>query len=298
MSTTTEPKSVLVAGATGRLGLVVELLLARGHRVRAMTREVRSRHAAHLRELGAETVFGDFDDVASITAAARGVDALFATGTAHRSGPAGEERHGRNLADAAAAARVGHFVYSSGEGAAESSSLPLFQAKFRVEEHIRSLPLPHTILAPVYFMENLFNPWNLPALRAGKLPSPIAVDAPLQQVAIADVAAFATLAIERPDEFASKRVPLASDELNAVEAADAMSRVVGRRLVTEQISAYALAPGLRFLFAWLERVGHDVDIGALRRGHPQIGWHDYEGWLSSQRARLGGLCASREPVVR
>jgi hypothetical protein len=38
-------------------------------------------------------------------------------------------------------------------------------------------------------MENLFNPWNIPSLRSGRFPSPIPIDAPLQQVAIIDVAA-------------------------------------------------------------------------------------------------------------
>jgi uncharacterized protein YbjT (DUF2867 family) len=71
-----------------------------------------------------------------------------------------------------------------------------------VEERIRSLGIPYTILAPVYFMENLFNHWNLPPLRVGMFPSPIAVSAPLQQLALADLATFATLAIERPGEFA------------------------------------------------------------------------------------------------
>jgi nucleoside-diphosphate-sugar epimerase len=36
----TDPRRVLVAGATGRLGAVTHALLARGHAVRAMTRDV------------------------------------------------------------------------------------------------------------------------------------------------------------------------------------------------------------------------------------------------------------------
>jgi uncharacterized protein YbjT (DUF2867 family) len=81
---------VLVAGATGRLGVIVSTLLARGHAVRAMTRDPRSAAAARLRSAGAEVVFGDFDDPDSMAAAARGSDAVFATGTAHHVGPDGE----------------------------------------------------------------------------------------------------------------------------------------------------------------------------------------------------------------
>jgi uncharacterized protein YbjT (DUF2867 family) len=298
MLASTERKTVLVAGATGRLGALVDVLLARGRAVRAMTRDLDSAAAQRLRGIGAEVYYGDFEDPASIQVAAAGADCVFATGTAHKAGPAGEERHGRNVADAAAAAGVGHLVYSSGDGAAPDSPLPLFQAKARVEQHIRSVPTRHTILAPVYFMDNLFNPWNLPALRSGRLPSPIAVEKPLQQVAIADVVAFAALVIERPDEFAGQRIALACDELSAAQAAGALSSVTEREFEAEQLPAQELAPGLRALFAWLEHTGHGVDVGELRSRYPEVDWHDYAGWLRSIRSRLRGLCPTAQPVTR
>lgn len=105
MPTNQTPKAVLVAGATGRLGALACVLCARGHSVRAMTRAPDSSVATRLRAIGVFPVYGDFEDAASIEAAARGADAVFATGTAHRVGPAGEARHGRNLADAVAAGR-------------------------------------------------------------------------------------------------------------------------------------------------------------------------------------------------
>jgi uncharacterized protein YbjT (DUF2867 family) len=163
-------KRVLVAGATGRLGVIVHVLLERGHSIRATARDPTSRAAARLRAAGIEVVYGDFDDPDSLAAAATGADAMFATGTAHRAGPEGELRRGRNLADSAAAAGVPHLVYGSGEGAAPDSPVPLFRVKDQVEQYIRSLPIAATILAPVYFMENLFNPWKVAALQAGVLP--------------------------------------------------------------------------------------------------------------------------------
>lgn len=275
-------KRVLVAGATGRLGVVVNVLLDRGHSVRAMTRDPTSSAAARLRAAGAEIVYGDFDEPDSIEGAAAGVDAMFATGTAHRAGPDGELRHARNIARAAAAAGVPHLVYSSGDGAAPDSPLPLFRVKHQVEEYIRALPIADTILAPVYFMENLFNPWNLAALRTGVLPSPIDVDLLLQQAAIADVASLAALAIERPDEFAGQRIAVASDELSAEQAAQVLARVLGRDFIAAQLPSENLVPGLRALFAWLERNGRTVDLAALHDRYPEVGWHDYEVWVRSQ----------------
>jgi uncharacterized protein YbjT (DUF2867 family) len=150
-------KRVLVACATGRLGVIVDVLLDRGHSVRAMTRDRSSAAAARLRAAGAEVVYGDFDDPDSIDSAAAGVDAMFATGTAHRAGPDGELRHRRTIAQAATAAAVPHLIYSSGVGAAPDRPLPLFRVKHQVEQYIRSLPTSYTIRVPVYFMENLFN---------------------------------------------------------------------------------------------------------------------------------------------
>jgi uncharacterized protein YbjT (DUF2867 family) len=298
MPTESAPKQVLVAGATGRFGELVEVLLARGHAVRAMTRYPASAAAARLREAGAEIVAGDFEDSASIATAAAGMDALFGTGTAHKAGPEGELRHGRNLAAAAAAAGVAHVVYCSGDGAAPDSALPLFRVKRQVEEQIRSLPVPHTILAPVYLMENLFNPWNVPALKSGVFPSPVALDVPVQQVAIADVAELAAIAIEGPEEFAGQRIAVASDELTAVMAADVLSDVAGRAFEPDQLDASGLGPGLQALFDWLERTGHEVDIPALHARYPEVRWHTYEAWLRSQRARLSTLCPHEHPAVR
>ena len=297
MSTDGVRKQVLVAGAIGRLGAIVDVLLARGHLVRAMTRDPGSSAAARLRRAGAEIVVGDFDDPASLATAASGMDAVFATGTAHRVGPDGERRHGTNLVAAVAAAGVSHLVYCSGDGAAADSPLPLFRVKHEVEQQIRSLPLAHTILAPVYFMENLFNPWNLPALRAGVFPSPIPVDMAIQQAAIADIAGLAALAIERPDEFAGKRITIASDEVTGHQAADALSRAIGRQFEAEQLDPAELGPGLRALFAWLERTGHDVDIPALHGRYPEVSWHSYADWLGSQRHHLSAICPQEHATL-
>src|SRR5215211_1597482 len=181
---------VAVLGATGRFAPVVPRLLERGHRVRAVTRRPESAAAHRLRELGAEVVLGDLADGASLEAALAGVNAVFAAGTAHKAGPQCEAQHGVNLAEAVRASGAPHLVYVSGAGADRATGVPVLESKRLVEARIRELGGRHSILAPVYLMENLFNPWNRAALHEARLPLALPASQSLQQVATVDVAAF------------------------------------------------------------------------------------------------------------
>jgi uncharacterized protein YbjT (DUF2867 family) len=171
--------STLVLGASGRIGgSVARLLLDRGHGVLAGVRDAGSAAAARLVRAGAEIVRADFDDPRSLEAAARRADFVVATGTAHRAGPAGERRHGIALAEARARAAGPSLVSVSGAGADRPTAVPVFESKRAVEERIAGLGLPAAILAPAYFMENAFNPWNLEALAHGRLSLALARTGP------------------------------------------------------------------------------------------------------------------------
>jgi uncharacterized protein YbjT (DUF2867 family) len=266
---------MLVLGATGRIGHpIVHLLLARGHRVRAGVRDPASEAAAELTRLGAEVVLADFDVPETVAAAARDAGAVVAAGTAHRAGPDGERRHGLALADALNQARADHLVYISGAGADRATGVPVLESKRAVEQRIAEVGLTATILAPVYFMENAFNPWNLQALARGRFALPLPADRTLAQVAIDDVAAAAVVALERPDEFAGRRTELASDALTGVQAAERLSHVTGRAYAFERLPLDALPPPLRLLFAWLDTVGFDG---------VEVSGGSFEQWAAAQR---------------
>jgi uncharacterized protein YbjT (DUF2867 family) len=271
--------TVLVAGATGRFRPVAELLLERGHQVRTGTRDRGSPVAQELATLGAKLVVCDFDDPVSIEEAAHGVDAVFASGTAHRAGPEGEIRHGRNLADALNSARIGHLVYSSGAGADRATGVPILEGKRQVEEYLNGRRLPATILAPVYLMENLFNPWNVPALASGVFPSPVPPRRAIQQIPVVDIAGLAVHALEHRDELLGQRIELASDSLTGLEEARIISAASGRELEIREVSP---AGGLQVLFDWLDRVGFTVDIAGLRRDFRDVRWHTFAEWARSQ----------------
>ncbi len=253
MATSRDIRTILVAGATGRQGTtVIRHLLADGWRVRGLTRDPQKPAARKLAEQGVEIVPGDLDDRSSLGRAVRGVYGVFAAMTPFEQGPAGEERQGKALADAAKAAGVRHYVYSSVGGAERNTGIPHFESKWQIEQHVRALELPSTILRPVFFMENFAQPWARPAILGGTLAQPLRPDKPLQMIAVDDIGAFAALAFRRPDDFVEQALELAGDELTMPEVAEAFGRAIGRPV--------------RFVEQPLERLGDDnSDAAAVSR---------------------------------
>jgi len=271
-----------VAGATGRLGgPLADRLIERGHRVRALTRDPSAAPTDRLRRRGAHVVAGDLDDPPSLRRAAAGADAVFVLSTPHHgNGPAAETRQAITLADAAGAAGAGYLVYASAAGARQARGVPMLDSKRRVEEHLATLPVPHAVIAPVYFLDNLAYPWNMAVLQAGQWPIPLPPDRTVQLIPAVDVARFAALVIERPGDFAGRRVELASDEVTGPEAARILSGVLHRPITHPRTMPAPLAPMAPF-FQWLAGTGFHADIPQLRTRYPEIGWHSLRHWASA-----------------
>jgi len=272
---------VLVAGATGRLGgPLADMLMERGHRVRAVTRDPEGAPADRLRRRGAHVVAGDLDDPPSLRRAAAGADAVFVLSTPHHgTGPAAEARQAIALADAAVAAGAGYLVYASAAGARRARGVPMLDSKRRVEEHLATLPVPHAVIAPVYFMDNLDYPWNRAVLHAGQWPIPLPPDRTVQLIPAIDMAHFTALVIERPGNFAGRRIELASDEVTGPEAARILSGILHRPITHPQAMPGPLAPMAPF-FRWLAGTGFHADIGQLRTRYQEIGWHSLRHWAA------------------
>ena len=272
------PPTILVTGATGQQGgALARRLLATGHHVRALTRKADSSAANELRSRNAELAVGDFDDRASLEQAMRGVDAVYLMATPFGAGIDAEIRQGKTAADVAAQAGARHLVYSSVSDADRRTGIPHFDSKYAIEQHIRSLGIPYSIVAPAYFMENL----DLRAVSAGRLALPLPASRPLQQTAVEDIAGFAALVLERRESFLGVRVNIASDEATGLEMAEALSRATGRDVEYEEVPVQAVraqSEDLALMFEWFDRVGYSADIPALRREYPEVGWHTFEAW--------------------
>jgi uncharacterized protein YbjT (DUF2867 family) len=278
--------NVLVTGATGKQGgHLVSELLARGHSVRALTRKPDSPAAAALAKRGVTIVTGDFEDQKGLERAARGVDTVFAMSTPYERGPETEIREGINILRAAASAGVTHLVYTSVAGADRASGIPHFDSKFEVEKEIQRSGVPFTIVAPVFFMENFLADWMLAGIVQGSIAMALPATRRLQQIAVADIARFTALVIERRGSFLAQRIDIASDELTNATAAAAISEASGRPIAYTALPVDAVRQqneDLARMFEWFDRVGYDADVVGLRELYPEVNWHRFSAWAREQ----------------
>lgn len=270
-----DAKTILVTGATGKQGgAAARHLLDAGFDVRAMTRDPEKESARVLKDGGAEVVKGDFDDRASLERAVNGAYGVFSVQNFWETGYDREVEQGRRMADVAAAAGVEHFVYSSVGGAERDTGIPHFDSKAEVEEHVRSLDLPYTILRPVFFMDN----WETDMLKdmvlGGTLAQPLSPDTPFQQIAVDDIGAFAAMAFDNPSRWIGRELEIAGDELTMTETAETFSRVIGREVNYYQVpwDDFREQAGEEYevMYRWFEDYGYEAEIDRLEREHPGL----------------------------
>jgi uncharacterized protein YbjT (DUF2867 family) len=226
---------ILVTSANGNQGRrLVPKLLSGGHRLRACVRSEAS--ADLLRAAGVEdVVVGDLADPRLVVRAMEDVDSVYHIGpTLH---PA-ERAIGFAMVDAARAAGVGHFVFSSVLHAI-TTDLIQHEIKRDVEEHLLSSGLEFTILQPANYMlahrltsvfeEGVFRlSWSL--------------DRRQSMVDLEDVTDVAALVLGDPEGHAAATYELVGPgRFTAHDIADVLTTVLGRRIDAERIDAQAFA---------------------------------------------------------
>ncbi|ARM88884.1 NmrA-like family protein [Rhizobium sp. CIAT894] len=275
-------RRVLVTGATGQQGgAVVRALIARGHHVKAISRKPDSEGAKRLAAAGVEVAAGDLNDGASVERAAEGFDTMFLMGDSYESGTEAETRQGITVANAAKAAGIVHLIYSSVADADKKTGIPHFDSKYLVEKHIAGLGIPYTISAPVAFMENTVAPWAIDGLRQGVYAAALPPTRLLQQITIKDIGAFVAALAERREQVFGKRFDIAGDELSGEQQAKILSEALDRPIRYQELPIAAMrqqSEDAALMFEWFDRTGYDVDIAALRRDFPDVGWHSYADW--------------------
>ena len=244
---------ILVAGATGIVGgMITRRLLEQGKDVRILVRhnspseqlakEGRATSAEELIEAGAEPVYGDLRDRASLDTALEGIRTVISTansvGRGGKDNPQSVDLEGnRNLIEAAREAGVEHFVFVSSLGADPDHPVPFMRGKGQSESSLRESGMDYTILAPTPYMEV----WV-----AVVVGMPVSQGRPVTLVGEGrrrhsfisdrDVAAFAVAAVENPaarNEYLAIGGP---DPLSWRDVVETYERVLERSIPVEFVA--------------------------------------------------------------
>jgi uncharacterized protein YbjT (DUF2867 family) len=261
-------------------------MLPKGWRLRALVFKADNSTVQRLTDQGIEVVRGNLEDPASLERAVRGVYGIYSVQDFWSVGTKREVQQGKNIADAARRAGVEHFVYSSAGGAERNSGIDHFESKWEIENYIRKLGLPATMIRPVAFMENYYIDQVEIGILKGKLMDPIRADKPYQTIASSDIGAFVALAFERPKEFIGDAVEIAGSELTNPEAAQVFSRVLGKPVKFQRLPMpmVRLFLGKEFyqMFRWFNQAGFKANIPELRSKYPEVHLQTLEEWLSAE----------------
>jgi uncharacterized protein YbjT (DUF2867 family) len=253
---------VLISGATGQQGgATARALAGKGFVIRALTRKPDSDAARALAAGGAQIVKGDLDDPVSLKVALTGAWGAYSVQNTWEAGVEKEEEQGKRFAAIARDAGVQHFVYASVGSAHRATGIPHFDNKSRVEDTVRSLGFPSTvIIRPVFFMENLVSPWFL---HGDTLHAALAPTTTLQMIAVKDIGQYGALAFTSADELNGREIDIAGDARTMPEAAAALSTGLGRAIQFVQIPIAEVrktSEDFALMLEWFEQVGYNADI--------------------------------------
>jgi len=276
-----DPRTILVFGATGRQGgAVAKALLRAQWAVRALVRDPAAPSSTTLRAAGVELVQGSFADADAMRAAMSGAHGVFSVRPGNL--PERDEvRFGTAIADVAADAGVGHLVYSSGASVGEElTGIPRFDAKPRIEAHIRQRAVTWTIVRPMIFMESLLGPGL--GLNEGRFTFFLEPDRPLQLVAVDDIGRVVAAVFAGKTRFGGRTLKIASDTVTGRELAAIFTEAAGRPIAYSRFPDEVLTnnPDLAHMAKSLEDgpLSAHVDLDAMREINPDV--LSFRSWLA------------------
>ena len=238
---TTQPghdRPILVTGAAGAIGSIgrnlTAMLLAKGHKVRALVRREDERAEA-LRRLGAEVVEGDLTDLASMHRAIEGCGRLYFG----MSVAANYLEATVNIASVARHHGVEAFVNMSQMtvtqmSITETTDSPQHKLHWLAEQALAWSGLPVVTLRPTVFLEGFFLLFAAPGVREADelaLPMGLGRTSPISAV---DVARAASVILDDPASHIGRIYNLTGPESNDLNHyarvfSEALGRAIGYR---------------------------------------------------------------------
>ncbi|MBY5354407.1 NmrA/HSCARG family protein [Rhizobium leguminosarum] len=230
---------IAIAGATSKQGrsVAAALLESQRFRVRALTRKKDSPEALRLEERGAEIVAVPLElgRQKDLVAAFKGADGAFLMTPPIAPPETIEAPLGRQLADAAVEAGVGHIVFSTLENVDKITGgtkyAPHFTDKARVADYIRSLPISHSFIIPAFFYTNLLE-YYVPRMEGDTLLLPVYLPEDFRAPFVDPLTATGPVVLEifsSPERYNGKTLPIVGDIISPREMVETFQRVTGRK---------------------------------------------------------------------
>jgi uncharacterized protein YbjT (DUF2867 family) len=232
---------ITVVGALSKQGRsVVHSLLESGrYRVRALTRHAGAPEAQKLAKRGAElmSVPLEVGNLHGLVNAFRGAHGAFLMTPPIAPPETHETVLGKQLADAALEAGVGHIVFSGLENVEAITEgkkwAPHFTDKANIEEYIRSLPVASSFVYLAFFYTN-FIEYYRPRMDGDTLVFPIYLPEDFQAPFVDPLTATGPAVLEMFDDvnqYAGKSLPIIGDIISPHEMMEKFRQITGKKAV-------------------------------------------------------------------
>jgi uncharacterized protein YbjT (DUF2867 family) len=307
---------IAVVGATGAQGggLVRAILAdaAGGFSARALTRNPRAEKARQLADAGADVVFADLDDAASVERAFSGAFAAFClTDYWEHCSPARELSQAQTMAAAARHAGPRHVIWSTLEDSRRWMALdddrmptilrkykvPHFDAKGEANQFFLDAGVPTTFLLTSFYWDNLIHFGMGPRRREdGRLAITFPMDdKKLPGIAVEDIGRSAYGIFKRGEEFIGRTVGIAGEHLTCAEMAGSLTHALGEEVHYDAVSPDAyrslgfggagdLANMFQFKRDFQEVFCSARDVALSRHLNPAL--QTFEQWLAAHKTQI------------
>jgi uncharacterized protein YbjT (DUF2867 family) len=270
----TNNKTIFVTGGTGNQGgAVARNLVQQGFTVKVLTRNIESPKSQNLKNLNIELINGDLNNTDTFREHLKDIYGIFSV-QSFENGVDKEMNQGIALADLGKEINIKHFLYSSVFAANLNTGVPHMDSKFKIENHIRQIGLPFTILRPTSLYENFLIPQVKKGILKGKLVQPINRNTVQQYIASEDIGKAAAKIFQNNDNYLGKTIPLATEQLSTQEVAEIFSKALNKKIVYKKLPALItrlfLGNGLFKMFKWMNEksVFSIEDVTLTRKEFP------------------------------
>jgi uncharacterized protein YbjT (DUF2867 family) len=261
--------------------------------VRAVTRNPDSKEAQVLLKLGAEIVQANMEDQQSLEIAFNGMEKVLSVQSWTASGVDGEKRQGKLVAEVAKSAGVTHLVYASAGTGERDTGVPHFNNKVDVEDYMRSLELPFTIVRPTPFMELLSEKEFYPAMATwGVEPKIVGWDLPIPWVAVYDLGIAIANIFEDPANWMGRDVTMCGDIKTLGESQSIFTAVDGKKpsrialpiWLFKKMAGDEFIEMWKWMDKWIGQEGVTYLMEIMEQSHELVPeMLDMESWLRKKR---------------